>query len=100
MSSKIENTSPKLEYEIESLNYALQMAQFDPAKHLKNKEKQYVHGLNDDIKIVRETEEGWWRESIDVKGNMEEQIKKLREDKTVAIGWFCTPRFGGNGGWS
>ena len=94
-------TSPKFEHELELLNFNLTMAQFDPAKHLKEREKPYVQPpyMGGDIFIVRETEEGWWREEIDFKPNREAQIQKMLDDKTVAVGWFGTPRFSGNGGW-
>ena len=92
--------SPKLESELEALNYSIQMAQFDPKKHLKEREEQYVHGINDYMEIVRETEDGWWRESLDFKGDPAKQIEKLKNDKTVVVGWLITHRFRGNGGWS
>lgn len=91
-------SSPKLESKMERLNYLIQMVQFDPKKHLKEREEKYVW-VNPDIMIVRETEEGWWREEQDWKDDGEKQIEKLKSDKTVACGWFCTPRFKGGGGW-
>ena len=94
--------SPKLEHELEHFNYALTMSSFDPAKHLKEREEKYVMPtyMGGDILVVRETKDGWWRESIDFKSDPEKQIEKLKNDPTVAVGWFGTPRFRGNGGWS
>lgn len=93
--------NPKLEHEMEALNHTFQMAQFDPQKYLKGREERYVW-VKPDIMIVRETEDGWWREEQDFKSMpeaVEKQIEKLRQDPTVATGWFNTPRFSRNGGW-
>ena len=93
--------SPRLESELEELNYQLHMAEFDPARHLNDREDQYVHGTHDGISIVRETEDGWCRESIPYKSDVNAQIEKLKNDKTVVVGWFSSPRFNSkNGGWS
>lgn len=96
-------TSPKKEYEIENLNFMKKMSQLDPAKHLKEKENKYIMNphLGGNIFVVRETEEGWWREEIEFKGDTKKQIEELQDDKTVAVGWFGSPRFTSkNGGWS
>lgn len=91
--------SPRIEYFFEQLNYCQQMMAFKPERHLKNREAQYVHATNDEIMLVRETEDGWWRESLDFKGDAQAQIEKLRQDDTVAAGWFRTLRFTDKGGW-
>ncbi len=49
--------------------------------------------------MIRETAEGWWRESIDFKGEVDEQIEKLTSDPTVACGWVVEPKFDDPGGW-
>ena len=56
--------------------------------------------MGGDIFVVRETEEGWWREEIDFASDVEKQIEDHRKDPTIAVGWFGTSRFRGNGGWS
>jgi hypothetical protein len=94
--------SPRLEHLLEKLNFDIKMSQFAPENHLKEREKQYIQSpdMGGDIFIVRETEQGWWRETHDYEKDVEAQIKRYQEDKTVAMGWFGTPRFKGNGGWS
>lgn len=94
--------SPAMAHQDEQLNYQLVLASFDTAKHLRGREQQYV-----DVKImtpggimvIRETDEGWWKESYDVSKNPEKQLEKLKNDPTVACGWITTARFAGNGGW-
>lgn len=92
--------SIKSEYANELFNYYKVMASFAPERHLKEREELYVHGINDAIKIVRETEEGWWRESLDFKGDVQKQLERLLLDETVACGWITERRFTDNGGWS
>lgn len=93
--------SPRLQHEIERFSLEVHLAAFPPDRHLKDRERQYctmninTHG----IFVVRETEEGWWRESIDFKGDLEKQIEKLTNDETVACGWINTARFCEPGGW-
>ena len=93
--------SPRFLSMAQSLSVYIQMSQFDESKHLKEREKQYcemnltTHG----IFVIRETEDGWWRESIDFNGDVEKQIKKLKDDSTVACGWLSQPRFTQQGGW-
>jgi hypothetical protein len=83
------------------INVLMQIAEFDKAKHLKEREHQYctmnltTHG----IFVIRETEEGWWRESIDFKSDIPKQIEKLKNDSTVACGWVNQQRFHEQGGW-
>lgn len=93
--------SPKLEHKIELLNFHIKMAQFPKERHLQEREVKYVMPpyIGGDIFIIRETAEGWWREEINYKADPEAQIEKLRNDPTVAVGWFGTPRFSSNGGW-
>lgn len=86
----------------EELCFQIQMAEFDKDKHLKRREKQYVEiGIKTPgaIIVVRETEDGWWRESYDFSNNPEKQIEKLKNDPTVACGWYSTARFNEPGGW-
>ena len=95
--------SPKLEHDMERLNFNIQMSQFDPAKHLKEREEQYIalpYCPNCEIFVVRETEEGWWRENINFAKDLDKQIQEHKNDPTIAVGWFSSPRFRGNGGWS
>ncbi len=93
--------SPATENIIEKVNYILQMSQFDQNNHLINREKQYsranlfTHGFY----VIRETEDGWWRESIDFRGDTLKQLEKLKTDPTIACGWINQPRFNEPGGW-
>jgi len=88
-------------YQLEQLQFALQMMCFDESRHLKEREKPYpeinrsIHG----IFIIRETAEGWWRESIDFKGDVKKQVAKLKADPSVAAAWLNRPRFYEPGGW-
>lgn len=96
------SNSPAFLSGLERLQFALTLASFDQDKHLKNREHQYVnvalstHG----IFIIRETEDGWWKEALDVKGDPHKQLEKLKADPTVACGWAITPRFTEKGGWA
>lgn len=94
--------SISLQSNLETLNTALQIAEFDEEKHLKEREKQYcdMHLLTQGIFVIRETDDGWWKESIDFKGDVSKQIDKLKNDPTVACGWTNTARFNEPGGWS
>lgn len=97
--------TPRIEHEIETALFHADLARFPPERHLKEREKQYCNAaiVTHDIFVIRETEEGWWRESIVRKDGdaFKKQIEKLRADKTVASGWFSSPRFTSrNGGWS
>ena len=87
-----------LEAMLESLDYELSLAEFAPAKHLREREEQYVDVfMAGDIMIVRETEQGWWKEKLQYKNAT--QLEKLKADPTVAIGWLKIRRFNDNGGW-
>lgn len=93
--------SPALEHAIEMLNYHIQLSQFDPEKHLKDREQQYCQlallGAADCF-LIRETEDGWWRESVDLKSC--ETMQKYIDDPTAACAWLMTPRFTELGGWA
>lgn len=83
---------------LENLYYQFSLAQFAPEKHLREREEQYVDVfMAGDVMIVRETEQGWWKEKIQYKN--ETQLEKLKADPTVAMGWLKTRRFNDNGGW-
>jgi len=87
-----------LEAAIEDFSYQLSLTQFAPEKHLKEREEQYVDVfMADDIMIVRETEQGWWKERLPYKNAA--QLERLKADPTVATGWLKTRRFNDNGGW-
>lgn len=93
--------SPALENAIERLRFVTTMALFDPDKRLKEREDEYVLvdlAAPGGCVIVRETEEGWWFESHDLRKNMR-QLERLLADPTVACGWYTTPRFNDPGGW-
>ena len=100
MSGKID-LSPAIEYQVEQFAFAIQCSAFNETQHLKERERQYcmsnlhTHGLF----IIRETQDGWWRESIDFKGDVGKQVEKLMSDPTVACGWINAPRFNEPGGW-
>ena len=89
-----------LQYRLERLLFDIQMEAFDEAKHLRAP-KQYpnIHLYTLGLFVIRETAEGWWRESIDFKGDVGKQIEKLTSDPTVACGWIVEPRFDDSGGW-
>lgn len=95
---------PSLLSALENLQLEIQMMAFAPEKHLPNREKQYcASALNlpgGAIFAVRETPDGWWRESIDFEEDKEKQLKKLLADQEVVCGWISTPRFTEQGGWS
>lgn len=102
MSEETINTSShSFSCALERLNLDIELSYFDEEKHLIEREKQYCcsnltsHG----IFVVRETQDGWWRESIDFKGELSKQIDKLRKDPSVSIGFINTARFNDNGGW-
>lgn len=96
--------SPRVEHTLEMLQYYTQMQSLPPEEHLSEREKPYCTSAltspGGDIFIVRETAEGWWRESIDFKEDKEKQLKKLLADQEVVCGWISTPRFNEQGGWS
>jgi hypothetical protein len=93
--------SPATQHVMEQIFFEKQMEAFPEASHLNERERQYCQAnlLTSGIFVIRETPEGWWRESIDFKGDITKQIDKLRLDPTIACGWITTPRFTGPGGW-
>lgn len=93
--------SPRIECVKEWVNHELQMAKFDPEKHLKDREWQYCTiGLTAPgyIFVVKETAEGWWRESHDF--DKQKVFDKLYNDPTVAYMVTTQPRFTEPGGWN
>lgn len=84
---------------VERFQYKKASLSFDEDKHLTEKEKQYIDTAlhREGIFIIRETEEGWWKESLDFKGDIEKQIMDLIKDPTVAYGWIIDQRFAGHG---
>jgi hypothetical protein len=92
--------SPRIQHQIESMRVFAKFAEFDPNKRLTNKEDQYCWiGLCQPggVLIIRETDEGWWVESPEIK--KPSQLQKLIDDPTVACGWSNTRRFNEPGGW-
>lgn len=94
--------SPRHLNRLENFYLDLELSQFKENRHLVQREKPYcqmnltTHG----IFVIRETEDGWWRESIDFKGDLSKQIDKLKADSTVACGFINQSRFNEPGGWS
>lgn len=94
------NGSPAEQSLLERLRYQSQMALFDESRHLRQREKQYVHSqMSGELLIIRETTDGWWKEDVQMKGNVEKQIQGLIDDPTVACGWVISQRFTEPGGW-
>lgn len=101
--SSINNSmdSPAFQSKVERLNFDIQLSEFNEDRHLHAREKQYcdanltTHG----IFVIRETEEGWWKESIDFKGDVTKQMEKIKADPTVACAWINQARFNEPGGW-
>lgn len=93
--------SPAFQCTVERLLFEVQMEAFDEAKHLRAREKQYpnIHVCTPGLFVIRETAEGWWRESIEFKGDVDKQVEKLTSDPTVACGWISEHRFNEPGGW-
>jgi hypothetical protein len=91
-----------IESMIENDNLHFKISQFDKSKHLKEREKEYckANTLTHGFFVIRNTEEGWWRESIDFKGDISKQMQKLNDDPTVSCAWVNQPRFTECGGWS
>jgi hypothetical protein len=90
------------QYAMEQSAVALQLSQFLPEKHLKDRERQYCTRAlvaPEMIFLVRETEEGWWQESLDLGEKPKKQLDKLIADPTVACLWVNERRFQNNGGW-
>ncbi len=101
MTTSMIDGSPALQHRIERLFFALQLADFPEDRHLSEREKQYceMNLLTHGIFVIRETEDGWWKESIDFKHDVAKQIEKLKADPTVACGWINQARFNEPGGW-
>jgi len=94
--------SIEFEYYLERIGVIEQILEFPSDAHLENMEHQYcLSGLlsPNTIFLIRETEEGWWRESVDLKGDAKKQTERLKNDPTVACAWINTPRFSEKGGW-
>lgn len=93
--------SPSLQGNVERALYCLTINSFDESRHLKEREEQYVDTILDTggILIVRETAEGWWKESLKIKKNIKEKLQELIADPTVACGWIMDSRFPEKGGW-
>lgn len=93
--------SPAMLHKIEMIIFSMEMSQFDESKHLIEREKQYcmMSTIRHGIFVVRETAEGWWRESIDFGNDILKQIEKLKADPSVAIGFVNQARFNEPGGW-
>lgn len=91
------------QYALEQLSYIKAISSLDPSKHLKQREGDYVHvGMMTPgaIHIIKETEEGWWEESHDVKGNVQKQLDKFLQNPSVIYGWITSHRFSDKGGWA
>lgn len=92
--------SPKEEHLVEKIQFLKTLSLFDESKHLADREHQYVNTkmmIPGGVLIIRETEEGWWRESYNYKDEI--QLEKLINDPQVAAGWISSHRFNQNGGW-
>lgn len=97
--------NPKILAAIEMLSYVQAIDELGEDRHLKEREKQYVNMgimMPGSIFIIRETEDGWWKEYHDM-GKSEDKnkkmIQKFMDDPTVAYGWYTTMRFQDKGGW-
>lgn len=94
--------SPRIESAIEQIRHRLVLASMDESKHLKEREEQYVDvaiSTPGGILVIKENEEGWWKESYNFKGDVTKQIQKLKDDPTVIYGVYTTFRFNEPGGW-
>lgn len=92
--------SPKQEFLLERLLLLDELSSFDPSRHLKEREAQYVDvktATPGGIMVIKETPEGWWKESYNAKGDVTKQLQKLKDDPTIACGWLTTSRFNGSG---
>ena len=98
--------TPSQEAIIEQLSYFSALNSLAKINHLKSREKyavEIIRSCPGNIFIIKETEDGWWRESHELGKNelaRKKQIKKLIDDPSVAYGWIIDRRFSENGGWA
>lgn len=87
-------------HDAEMLSYVFQLASLE-GPHLKDREKQYqsyqLLSHNDQVHVIWETEDGWWRQNIDV--GKHKDLQKLIDNPKVALIFGKEFRFNEPGGW-